>query len=570
METQGTYVIGNPALHDRPDLVQRILTRTYNRDAGVAAGFGPSVRDMPENASLRDYTEGANTMGESCYVLVITPREPFIWTGRVMNCGIKTLDFDTRERRVRLVADGPLGRLVRAKHRLYNLFPAFREVVASEAMAHIARVNREIKKIKTNQFRFVQNIVAACDRVQEVARAMDGSEGLLAAYYLFAAETSTRSLRPLETKYLARLVPTLMLFSIRWVNFICEDCQPSDGRTFKWAVQALEFVRATTGNNNILKLNLDDYAHLRSGVASCMALLISHFDVLGARSSSEAKKEKGKLDAARQEARRTLAAKLADMRAAGAVGGGVSSTFDVTQAASTARNSSLKIVSSRLADKVEVIDRTRKEIEADMRMVGRVLDTERPEDKGLLFLASSSSNISIRWQQGKFIGGGTFGQVYLGVNLDSGDLMAVKEIRCVRVVRVSYVGRPLRTASRIWPRRRRSSSRSATRCASWRCSGIRTSSSITASRSTATRSTSSRSVRRRRVLVRVRELTSHRLPGRQLGVAARARSHRGRSRPAALYAPAARRSRLPALGARHPPRHQARQCVPIARLRGLR
>lgn len=426
MEQQGTYVIGNPALHDRPDLVQRILTRTYNWDAGAAAGFGPSVRDMPENASIRDYTEGANTQGETCYVLVITPREPFIWTGRVMNHGIKGLDFDTREKRVRLVADGPLGRLVRAKHRLYEAFPAFREAVASEAMAHIARVNREIKKIKTNQFRFVQNIVAACDRVTEVARTMEGSEGLLAAYFTFAAETSTRSLRPLELKYKTRLVPTLMLFGIQWVNFICEDCMPDDGRTFKWAVQALEFVRATTGRDNILKLSMDEYSHLRSGVASCMALLISHFDVLGARSSSEAKKEKGKLDAARQEARRTLAAKLAEMKAAGIVAADVAST-----STPTGRNSSLNLVSTRLSSKVELIETTRKEIEAEMRIVGKVLDTGRPENQGLLFLASSSSNISIRWQQGRFIGGGTFGQVYLGVNLDSGDLMAVKEIRCV-------------------------------------------------------------------------------------------------------------------------------------------
>jgi mitogen-activated protein kinase kinase kinase len=46
-----------------------------------------------------------------------------------------------------------------------------------------------------------------------------------------------------------------------------------------------------------------------------------------------------------------------------------------------------------------------------------------------VFLASSSSNIAIRWQQGRFIGAGAFGSVYLAVNLDSGSLMAVKEIK---------------------------------------------------------------------------------------------------------------------------------------------
>ncbi|CAH1766854.1 11183_t:CDS:2, partial [Entrophospora sp. SA101] len=64
----------------------------------------------------------------------------------------------------------------------------------------------------------------------------------------------------------------------------------------------------------------------------------------------------------------------------------------------------------------------------DQRLIGKVLE-DQPENRPLVFLASSSSNISLRWQQGKFIGGGTFGSVYLAVNLDTSDLMAVKEIR---------------------------------------------------------------------------------------------------------------------------------------------
>jgi len=47
----------------------------------------------------------------------------------------------------------------------------------------------------------------------------------------------------------------------------------------------------------------------------------------------------------------------------------------------------------------------------------------------LMFLANASANISMRWQQGRFIGAGAFGSVYLAVNLDSGMPMAVKEIR---------------------------------------------------------------------------------------------------------------------------------------------
>ena len=66
-------------------------------------------------------------------------------------------------------------------------------------------------------------------------------------------------------------------------------------------------------------------------------------------------------------------------------------------------------------------------------MAGRVLDNQKPEDQSLMFLASASSNVPIRWQQGKFIGAGAFGSVYTAINLDSGSVMAVKEIRVQEV-----------------------------------------------------------------------------------------------------------------------------------------
>jgi serine/threonine protein kinase len=38
-------------------------------------------------------------------------------------------------------------------------------------------------------------------------------------------------------------------------------------------------------------------------------------------------------------------------------------------------------------------------------------------------------NLPIRWRKGQLIGSGAFGQVYLGMNLDSGELLAVKQVR---------------------------------------------------------------------------------------------------------------------------------------------
>ncbi|GAA5901977.1 uncharacterized protein JCM6883_000455 [Sporobolomyces salmoneus] len=401
-EREGIYIIGDPSLHEHPDLARNILARCFsNNTQGDAVEF-------PEHPMH--------------YVLLLSPRDPFMWTGRVMNLELPKLDFDLREKRVRLVSDGPAARLARSKQTFVDLFPAFRRNILVEQKAHLAGVNRETKKIGRAIFRLAETFLNAVDRVRAVSsRKQDQGPELLGSYFTFAADLGTRSLRYLEPALRSRYVLALMKFSIQWVAFICDDCVPTDPRTFKWAVAALEFAMGMTKNDNILKFSEDEFALLRSKVASCMTLLISHFDILGARSSYEAKKEQDRIDAARLVTKAQLADRLANLRAKRRHQEGeedVESTITSLQMAWDQRMEALK-----------ALDEDRSAIESNNRVVGRVLDQSRAEDRSLAFLASSSSNISLRWQQGKFIGGGTFGNVYLAVNLDSGEELAVKEIR---------------------------------------------------------------------------------------------------------------------------------------------
>ncbi|GAA6061750.1 hypothetical protein JCM10212_000730 [Sporobolomyces blumeae] len=403
-EREGIYIVGDPSLHDHPDIARGILARCFsNSTQGDAVEF-------PEHPMH--------------YVLLLSPREPFMWTGRVMNLELPKLDFDLRERRVRLVSDGPAGRLARSKQTFVDLFPAFRRNILVEQKAHLAGVNRETKKIGRAIFRLAETFLNAVDRVRAVsARKHDQGPELLGSYFTFAADLGTRSLRYLEPALRSRYVLALMKFSIQWIAFICDDCVPTDPRTFKYAVAALEFAMGMTKNDNILKFSEDEFALLRSKVASCMTLLISHFDILGARSSYEAKKEQDRIDAARLVTKAQLAKRLATLRANRRDQGD-----DDDDAESTI--TSLQMAWDQRMEALKALDEARSAIEGNNRVVGRVLDQNRAEDRSLAFLASSSlSNISLRWQQGKFIGGGTFGNVYLAVNLDSGEELAVKEIR---------------------------------------------------------------------------------------------------------------------------------------------
>jgi mitogen-activated protein kinase kinase kinase len=226
--------------------------------------------------------------------------------------------------------------------------------------------------------------------------------------------------------------------AIQWICFITDDCIPTDRRTFRWAVAALEFGQVMTKGTNMLALGDADFSMLQSKVARCIALLISHFDVLGTRWTFEVQ-QKEELRKRGITARRNSYITSANntdstdaSRNGGARRGRTETSKDVAgadvgnEAAVAAAHRYIRDAWMRDITQLESI---RNKNEQVAKIVGKVLDDQKPEDQSLVFLAPSSSNISFRWQQGRYIGAGTFGSVYLAINLDTSSIMAVKEIR---------------------------------------------------------------------------------------------------------------------------------------------
>ncbi len=88
-----------------------------------------------------------------------------------------------------------------------------------------------------------------------------------------------------------------------------------------------------------------------------------------------------------------------------------------------------KCVTEHRLEEIAKVDDLRKEILLERSALGRVLEASNEVDRSLAWLSSTANNFTMRWQQGHFVGGGTFGNVYAAMNLDTGHLMAVKEIR---------------------------------------------------------------------------------------------------------------------------------------------
>ncbi|KIK71379.1 hypothetical protein GYMLUDRAFT_211576 [Collybiopsis luxurians FD-317 M1] len=406
-EEDGTYIVASSSLFDRSNEIPRIFTEAFQVYEITDEDGTHMIEPEP------DYED-------SQYLLVLSPRHQFTWRGRVMLLELPKINLEMKDDRVRLIADGPQGRLAVAKHLFTESFIPLDEsseilplTCLTDQQAHLPSVNRELRKIARATMRLAESIVDSVHHVHSSMRMSSGCQELMENWYQFASEHGQHAQKFMDRPSLLRFNRMLIKLAISWVSFICDDCPPGDRKTFKWAVNALEFTFQRT-KRNILHLPDEQFQMLRQKVGNCITLLMGHFDILGARSSLEALREKEKQE--KERLPRTVA--LLDEENGNCPDDGLALPD------SQARN-----FWTRISQALQEVEGERAAVGNQFRIIGRVLDTEKPEDRSLVFLASSTFNISIRWQQGRFIGSGAFGSVYLAVNLDTGGLMAVKEIK---------------------------------------------------------------------------------------------------------------------------------------------
>ncbi|KAL4976383.1 hypothetical protein BDW66DRAFT_135330 [Aspergillus desertorum] len=376
---KGVYHFAHPALWDRPDEIAAILGTSFREEE-----VGKDLTHVP-------------------YVLAVRPEKPLSWAGKEMQVELVEQPTDLRLGKLRLIVEGSQQRLVNARLELTQL-TGIQLDMAIEQRANLSRVNAELNRIKKISFKLSMTIMdsVAILRRQLREKGVENTE-LIQACYAFATEFGKRSSN-VDPNRRAMNSARLAELSLDWVSFICDDCDAADRKTFKWAVAALEFAMAITSSRHLLSMDDAHFARLRQKVAGCMSLLISHFDIMGARSSRAAQAEKQRIDESARSWKIGAGRILTDEEA-------------------------MRLVREQRLISLNAIEEGRVEADAKRQALGRVLEGTNEADKSLAVLSSSATNVTLRWQQGQYIGGGTFGSVYAAINLDSNYLMAVKEIR---------------------------------------------------------------------------------------------------------------------------------------------
>ncbi|XBW35393.1 hypothetical protein QEN19_000959 [Hanseniaspora menglaensis] len=211
----------------------------------------------------------------------------------------------------------------------------------------------------------------------------------------------------IEKKYKNKMFATMLDTAISWVSFIFYYCPPTDLETFRWCVPAMECCMNLTSNENILSLSEAQYQNMKTSVSGCMALLISHFDVMGGRARAL---EENKFLLSAQQKMLGKEISLDD--------------YD--------DDTLLDVNSQVRMDSIKMLEKQLRKIDKQKKKIGKVLNDSFREDKYIAKLASSLSNVTIKWRKKDFVGGGSFGDVFSAINLDTGGILAVKQIKIQR------------------------------------------------------------------------------------------------------------------------------------------
>jgi len=374
-EHRDIVIVASPSLHGRREDIQ-MLMGTF------------SYESSPEDTT-------------DPYLLIIRAEDPPHWFGAKMSLSLRDEPLDIKLGHMRLVAGGSQARLVNARKSFLDAIDMQIDLVV-EQRSNLQKVNFRFMEIRKVAFKLSNAFMDSVETIRRQTRGLNCQE-LIQTCFIFATEFGQRSLLYMDNNRRSMNNLKLTKLALDWVSFICDDCIPSDRKTFRWTVQALEFAMGMTRGRHILGLGDDEYAKLRAKVAGCMALLISHFDIMGARSSVAAQAEKQRMEAVMNRLNK-------------------GQIMDDDEVAA-------RCVQEHRLEELSRVDEYRKEILVERSAMGRVLEASNEVDRSLAWLSSTATNFTMRWQQGHFVGGGTFGTVYAAMNLDTGQLMAVKEIR---------------------------------------------------------------------------------------------------------------------------------------------
>ncbi|XP_049820436.1 mitogen-activated protein kinase kinase kinase 4 isoform X2 [Aethina tumida] len=236
-----------------------------------------------------------------------------------------------------------------------------------------------------------------------------------------------------------RLIKNMVHFANLWMKFVTERCERGRGMRPRWANQGLEFLMTVCEPANTKYLSDTEFEELKRSMDECISHVIGTTAPSSAASSSDILgSPRTSLEHIRVRSRGSSPSPRPTYKSQRSAGRKTSTEqssplIDQTDGFHRRDDSGCNSPSVKIKLPLTPMERCREavenlETEMDSRLrkqelIGKVLDCNT-ENKSHI----RRRYVNFSWQRGIKIGQGRFGKVYTAVNINTGEMMAVKEI----------------------------------------------------------------------------------------------------------------------------------------------
>ncbi|EPY85227.1 hypothetical protein CB1_000390041 [Camelus ferus] len=265
-------------------------------------------------------------------------------------------------------------------------------------------IAKALQQLKNDALELCNRISAAIDRVAHMftsefdAEAEESESATLQQYYReamiqgynFGFEYHKEVVRLMSGEFRQKIGDKYISFARKWMNYVLTKCESGRGTRPRWATQGFDFLQAIEPAF-ISALPEDDFLSLQALMNECIGHVIGkpHSPITGLYLGETAVKvfllEPAGLDTASKQG-----------------------PIEAIQK------------SVRLFEEKRYREMRRKNI------IGQVCDTPKSYDN---VMHVGLRKVTFKWQRGNKIGEGQYGKVYTCISVDTGELMAMKEIR---------------------------------------------------------------------------------------------------------------------------------------------
>ncbi|KAK7107487.1 mitogen-activated protein kinase kinase kinase 4-like isoform X2 [Littorina saxatilis] len=313
-------------------------------------------------------------------------------------------------------------------------------------------IAESLSEVKLNALELQEKVAEAVRQVDDKLNFNDviqHEDNLLKLYretmlqcYNFGFEYSKEVMRLIASDQRERQCHTLVAFAGDWMSFVLQKCERGRGTRPRWATHGLDFLTSVCDPKFLAYITNQDFEKFKQTISDCLTHVIGTMEQrpIGAgisivsKSSMELRPQGIQRFVSWPEPggagkfQRSTSARSVSSEPSGHVpasGLSTPSTPSPQPDPPSAGELQLSLTRrERIRRKVDHMERERDDQLLEKKRIGRVTNKVREPDYRI-----NMRRVNFRWQRGNKIGEGQFGKVYTAVNMSTGELMAIKEMK---------------------------------------------------------------------------------------------------------------------------------------------